>query len=82
MFKKLPAIALALLLPVLSISNVFAEDPYPNRPITLIVPNPPGGSSDANARVLADSLTKTLKQPVIVNFKPGVGGQSGWPHGC
>jgi tripartite-type tricarboxylate transporter receptor subunit TctC len=77
MFKKLPAIALALLLPVLSISNVFAEDPYPNRPITLIVPNPPGGSSDANARVLADSLTKTLKQPVIVNFKPGVGGQIG-----
>jgi tripartite-type tricarboxylate transporter receptor subunit TctC len=77
MFKKLPAIALALLLPVLSVSNVFAEDPYPNRPITLIVPNPPGGSSDANARVLADSLTKTLKQPVIVNFKPGVGGQIG-----
>ncbi len=77
MLKKLPAIALALLLPVLSISNVFAEDPYPNRPITLIVPNPPGGSSDANARVLADSLTKTLKQPVIVNFKPGVGGQIG-----
>lgn len=77
MFKKIPAIALALLLPVLSVSNVFAEDPYPNRPITLIVPNPPGGSSDANARVLADSLTKTLKQPVIVNFKPGVGGQIG-----
>lgn len=77
MFKKLLAIALALVMPVLSISNVFAEDPYPNRPITLIVPNPPGGSSDANARVLADSLTKILKQPVIVNFKPGVGGQIG-----
>ena len=75
MFKKL--LAIALILPALSISNVFAEDPYPNRPITLIVPNPPGGSSDANARVLADSLTKTLKQPVIVNFKPGVGGQIG-----
>jgi len=77
MFKKLLAIALALVMPVLSISYVFAEDPYPNRPITLIVPNPPGGSSDANARVLADSLTKILKQPVIVNFKPGVGGQIG-----
>jgi tripartite-type tricarboxylate transporter receptor subunit TctC len=77
MFKKLLAITLALVLPVLSITNVFAEDPYPNRPITLIVPNPPGGSSDANARVLADSLTKILKQPVIVNFKPGVGGQIG-----
>ena len=61
----------------LCVSNVFAEDPYPNRAITLIVPNPPGGSSDANARILADALTKTLKQPVIVNFKPGVGGQVG-----
>ena len=41
------------------------------------MPNPPGGSSDANARILADALTKILKQPVIVNFKPGVGGQVG-----
>ena len=75
MFKKL--LAIALIFPALCASNVFAQEPYPNRPITLIVPNPPGGSSDANARILADSLTKILKQPVIVNFKPGVGGQIG-----
>ncbi|WP_062308503.1 Bug family tripartite tricarboxylate transporter substrate binding protein [Polynucleobacter sinensis] len=75
MFKKL--LAVALILPALFVSNVYAEDPYPNRPITLIVPNPPGGSSDANARILADALTKILKQPVVVNFKPGVGGQIG-----
>lgn len=75
MFKKL--LAVALILPALCVSNVYAEDPYPNRPITLIVPNPPGGSSDANARILADALTKVLKQPVVVNFKPGVGGQIG-----
>ncbi len=55
----------------------FAEEPYPTRPINLIVPNPPGGSSDVNARILADSLTKILKQPVVVNFKPGVAGQIG-----
>lgn len=54
-----------------------ADEPYPNNTITLIVPNPPGGSSDANARILADALTKHLKQPVVVNFKPGVGGQIG-----
>lgn len=59
------------------ITTVFSQEQYPNRPITLIVPNPPGGSSDANARVLADALTKVLKQPVVVNFKPGVGGQIG-----
>jgi tripartite-type tricarboxylate transporter receptor subunit TctC len=57
--------------------SAFAEDPYPNRPITMIVPNPPGGSSDANARVLSELLQKVLKQPVVVNFKPGVGGQIG-----
>jgi tripartite-type tricarboxylate transporter receptor subunit TctC len=55
----------------------FAEEPYPSRPINLIVPNPPGGSSDVNARILADVLTKILKQPVVVNFKPGVAGQIG-----
>ena len=62
---------------ILSNAFSFAEDPYPNRPITMIVPNPPGGSSDANARVLSDLLQKSLKQPVVVNFKPGVGGQIG-----
>jgi len=58
-------------------STAFAEDPYPNKPINLIVPNPPGGSSDANARVMSEVLQKQLKQPLIVNFKPGVGGQIG-----
>jgi len=58
-------------------STSFAEDPYPNRPINLIVPNPPGGSSDANARVLSELLPKPLKQPLIVTFKAGVGGQIG-----
>ena len=57
--------------------TVFAEESYPSHPINLIVPNPPGGSSDANARILADALTKILKQPVVVIFKPGVAGQIG-----
>jgi len=55
----------------------FADEPYPSRPINLIVPNPPGGSSDANARVLSDVLGKVLKQPLVVTFKAGVGGQIG-----
>ena len=75
MFKKILVTSFCLL--GLCMANAFAEDPYPNRPITLIVPNPPGGSSDANARILADALTKILKQPIVVNFKPGVGGQIG-----
>ena len=67
----------AFLVIFLNICSAYAQDVYPSRPITLVVPNPPGGSSDANARVLSDALTKVLKQPVIVNFKPGVAGQVG-----
>ena len=67
----------AFLVIFLNIFSAHAQDVYPSRPITLVVPNPPGGSSDANARVLSDALTKVLKQPVILNFKPGVAGQIG-----
>jgi tripartite-type tricarboxylate transporter receptor subunit TctC len=67
----------AILFSAFIASSTFAEDPYPNRPINLIVPNPPGGSSDANARVLSELLPKPLKQPLIVTFKAGVGGQIG-----
>jgi len=44
---------------------------YPNRPITLVVPYPPGGSTDLAARVYADFLEKLLKQPVVVANKAG-----------
>ena len=62
-----------VLLSTLAIFLLFTKvaQSYPLGPITLVVPNPPGGSSDANARILSDALAPILKQPVIVNFKPG-----------
>ena len=48
-----------------------AESKYPNRPITLVVPYPPGGSTDLAARLFADGLEKLLKQPVVVTNKVG-----------
>ena len=51
-------------------TGVYAAD-YPNRPITLVVPYPPGGSTDLAARVYADVLEKLLKQPVVVANKAG-----------
>lgn len=54
-----------------------AQDAYPVRAITIIVPTSPGRSTDASARLFADSLSKTLKQPVVVDNKPGVGGVLG-----
>lgn len=54
-----------------------AQDSFPAGPITLIVPNPPGGSSDINARILAEPLSASLKQPVVILNKPGLGGAIG-----
>ncbi|GGH53246.1 hypothetical protein GCM10010975_08660 [Comamonas phosphati] len=50
---------------------------FPNKPITLIVPFPAGGSTDRHMRTLADLAGKQLGQPIIVENKPGAGGTLG-----
>lgn len=57
-------------------AKIHAET-FPNKPINIIVGQAPGGSADVNARLLAESLSKILMQPVIVQNKPGVGGAIG-----
>ena len=47
-------------------SRVATAQAYPSRPVTIIVPVPPGGVADPIARILADHLTVTLGQPVVV----------------
>ncbi len=47
---------------------------YPSKPITLVVPNPPGGFVDASARILSDSLAKVVGQPVVIDNKGGGSG--------
>lgn len=55
----------------------FAQGDYPSRPITVVVSYPPGGDSDAIARLLAERLSQRVKQPVLIENKPGAGGAIG-----
>ncbi|HEX5958342.1 MAG TPA: tripartite tricarboxylate transporter substrate binding protein [Hyphomicrobiaceae bacterium] len=54
-----------------------AQDMYPTRPVTMIVPFPPGGVADIVGRPLAATMEKTLRQPVVIVNRTGAGGAVG-----
>jgi len=54
-----------------------AQDAYPSKPITMVVPFPPGGVADIVGRPLAAQMEKTLKQPIVVVNRTGAGGAVG-----
>ncbi|MEN9560560.1 MAG: hypothetical protein RLZZ502_1771 [Pseudomonadota bacterium] len=56
--------------------GVRAQD-FPNKAITLVVPYPPGGSNDVFARNVGKELAELLKQPVVIDNKPGASGTTG-----
>lgn len=58
----------------LSIANVFAQNTYPNRPIKIVLPVSAGGGTDIVTRNIAQQLSKILGESVIVDNKPGAGG--------
>jgi len=66
------AFTLALVAPL-----SFAQAPWPSQPIKMIVPFPAGGPTDFAARLVADKLTKSLGQPVVVDNRGGAAGMLG-----
>jgi len=58
-------------------STAMAQSTWPDKPITMIVPFPPGGVADTVARPVADALSRELKQPIVIENKPGSGGGLG-----
>ena len=62
---------------LLSANGGLSQEAYPSRPVTFIVPFPPGGSTDLGYRLLTKETEKYLGQPIVVVNKPGGGGTVG-----
>jgi tripartite-type tricarboxylate transporter receptor subunit TctC len=67
----------AVLLSLLLVAPVHAQTIYPQKPVRVIVPFPAGGSNDTLCRIVGDKLSTAWKQPVIVDNRPGAGGNIG-----
>jgi tripartite-type tricarboxylate transporter receptor subunit TctC len=74
--KNIWAMAMLVLASAFSLAP-FAETRFPSKPVTIVVPYPPGGSNDTFARELGKKLSDAWKQPVIIDNRPGAGGSIG-----
>ncbi|NSX14166.1 tripartite tricarboxylate transporter substrate binding protein [Cupriavidus taiwanensis] len=61
-------------------ADAAPAEPYPSRPLTIVVPSVAGNVNDAVARLIGQELTKSWGQPVIVDNKPGAGTTTGTKH--
>jgi tripartite-type tricarboxylate transporter receptor subunit TctC len=66
--------AVFLVSALLALAAPVQAQPFPNKPVTLVVPNPPGGVVDTSARLLSEPLAKLLGQPVVIENKGGASG--------
>src|SRR5262249_56270631 len=67
-------LAAALLAAGISAPGPASAQTYPSRPITLVVPYPPGGATDAIARIIQDSMSQSLGQQIVIENIGGAGG--------
>ena len=80
--QVLSTIAQAAIVFVASVSPALAQSDYPSKPVKIIVPFPAGGTSDVMGRLVAEELTKLLKQPFVVENVGGAGGVIGTERGA
>lgn len=78
MRRPLSGPGLFVLLTAIAAGPVWAQEPYPTRPISMVVAFPPGGVADNTARPVAAALERILKQPVTVLNKAGAAGAVGY----
>jgi tripartite-type tricarboxylate transporter receptor subunit TctC len=72
----LSALAVAALLPFVP-ATAQAQANYPDKPIRLVVPFPAGGPTDTAARIIGQKMSETLKQPIVIDNRPGASGTIG-----
>lgn len=78
---RVSTITSSLVIGFLSLGSFFSlAQNYPDRPIAMIVPVPPGGLVDASARIISDPLSKLIQQTVIVENKAGGSGNVAYQH--
>jgi tripartite-type tricarboxylate transporter receptor subunit TctC len=77
MLNRRQFVATGFAFPLLCCARSALADDYPSRAITLIVPQAPGGGNDTIARIIAQKMTQSLDQQVIVENRPGAGGTLG-----
>lgn len=70
-------LAIAMAASTFVAAPALAQGEYPSKPITVVVSYPPGGDTDAIARLFAEKLSTRVKQPVIIDNRPGAGGAIG-----
>ncbi len=71
---KRPPFLLLVTCLLLLLANPVSAQTYPQRPLRLVIPFPPGGGTDLAARLVAEKLAVGLKQPVVADNKPGANG--------
>ena len=79
-FLRMQPCGLFLLLALLLVAPAMAQDSYPSRPVTMVVPFPPGGVADIVGRPVAEAMARHLKQPMVVENRAGAGGGIGMAY--